>query len=105
MNQVQLGLIITLFMKFRVVHEGFIPNKMRKRTNTRFRFVRYDCSVAADAAIFDQERYGIWCMEKIPEVKKLKQMNRRKIKLRNLKRHKHIQCSVQLGCEQRSWVR
>ncbi|XP_057497430.1 CSC1-like protein At3g54510 [Actinidia eriantha] len=31
-----------------VVHKGFIPNKMRKRTNTPFRFVRYDYSVAAD---------------------------------------------------------
>ncbi|XP_057497431.1 probable mediator of RNA polymerase II transcription subunit 26b [Actinidia eriantha] len=52
-----------------VLHDGFIPNKMSRRTNTHFRFVRYDCSVATDVAVFDQKRYWIWSMEKIPKTK------------------------------------
>ncbi|KAL7204761.1 hypothetical protein ACSBR2_017798 [Camellia fascicularis] len=40
-----------LFMKFGVVKDVFIPNKMRKATRSRFGFVRYNCSVAAKVAI------------------------------------------------------
>ncbi|KAL7237766.1 hypothetical protein ACSBR2_003963 [Camellia fascicularis] len=45
-----------LFNKFGVVKDVFIPQKRRKATNTRFGFVRYDCSITADVA----EQKGQW---------------------------------------------
>ena len=39
--------LFDMFSKFGVVTDVFIPNKRRKRTRSRFGFVRYDCHVAA----------------------------------------------------------
>ena len=38
--------LYSLFGKFGVISDVFIPNKIRKVTKTRFGFVRYDCRVA-----------------------------------------------------------
>ncbi|KAL7193429.1 hypothetical protein ACSBR2_025108 [Camellia fascicularis] len=46
-----------LFNKFGVVKDVFIPQKKRKVRNTRFGFVRYDCSIAADVA--EQKANGL----------------------------------------------
>ncbi|KAL7224373.1 hypothetical protein ACSBR1_025768 [Camellia fascicularis] len=51
-----------LFNKFGVVKDVFIPQKRRKVTNTRFGFVRYDCSIAADVA--EQKANGLWVDDK-----------------------------------------
>ncbi|GMP49946.1 hypothetical protein CsSME_00016752 [Camellia sinensis var. sinensis] len=48
----------SLFSKFGVVKDVYIPNKTRKSTRTRFGFVRYDCLVAADVAV--QKANGLW---------------------------------------------
>ncbi|KAL7208298.1 hypothetical protein ACSBR1_030118 [Camellia fascicularis] len=47
-----------LFTKFGVVRDVFIRQKRRKVTNTRFGFVRFDCSVAANIAV--QKANGLW---------------------------------------------
>ncbi|KAL7193522.1 hypothetical protein ACSBR2_025185 [Camellia fascicularis] len=51
-----------LFNKFGVVKDVFIPQKRRKVTNTRFWFMRYDCSIAADVA--EQKANGLWVDDK-----------------------------------------
>ncbi|KAL7230391.1 hypothetical protein ACSBR2_008807 [Camellia fascicularis] len=51
--------LYTLFTKFGVVKDVFIPSKRRKATRSRFGFVRYDCPVAAKVAI--QKANGVWC--------------------------------------------
>ncbi|CAL5411923.1 unnamed protein product [Camellia sinensis] len=56
-----------LFMKFGVVRDVFIPNKTRKGTRSRFGFVRYNCSVAANVSI--QKANGLWCDNKALRVK------------------------------------
>ncbi|KAL7161846.1 hypothetical protein ACSBR2_042340 [Camellia fascicularis] len=56
-----------LFKKFGVVRDVFIPNKTRKTTRSRFGFVRYNCSVAAEMAI--QKANGVWCDDKALRVK------------------------------------
>ncbi|CAL5380719.1 unnamed protein product [Camellia sinensis] len=60
--------LFLLFSKFGVVKDVFIPNKTRKSTRSRFGFVRYDCSVAAEVAI--RKANGIWCDDKELHVKK-----------------------------------
>ncbi|KAL7193936.1 hypothetical protein ACSBR2_025556 [Camellia fascicularis] len=56
-----------LFNKFGVVIDVFIPQKRRKATNTRFGFVRSDCSIAADVA--EQKANGLWVDDKSLSVK------------------------------------
>ncbi|KAL7172767.1 hypothetical protein ACSBR2_032274 [Camellia fascicularis] len=60
--------LFSMFGKFGVVKDVFIPAKRRKGTGTRFGFVRYDCRVAADMAI--QKADGLWCENKALRVKK-----------------------------------
>ncbi|GMP99308.1 hypothetical protein CsSME_00046825 [Camellia sinensis var. sinensis] len=55
--------LFSLFIKFGVVKDVFIPNKMRKLTKSRFGFVRFGCPVATDVAI-------LWCDDKELRVKK-----------------------------------
>ncbi|KAL7171190.1 hypothetical protein ACSBR2_035935 [Camellia fascicularis] len=50
--------LFSLFSKFGVVKDAYIPNKTRKATRTRFGFVRYSCSVAADVAV--QKANRLW---------------------------------------------
>ncbi|KAL7208256.1 hypothetical protein ACSBR1_030083 [Camellia fascicularis] len=59
--------LYSLFGKFGVVKDVFIPSKQRKSLGTRFGFVRYDCKVAADMAI--QKANGLWCDNKALRVK------------------------------------
>ncbi|KAL7261128.1 hypothetical protein ACSBR1_006719 [Camellia fascicularis] len=59
--------LFTLFNKFGVVKDVFIPNKMRKTFNTRFGFVRYDYTVAAAVAI--QKANGLWVDDRALKVK------------------------------------
>ncbi|KAL7243621.1 hypothetical protein ACSBR1_015929 [Camellia fascicularis] len=56
-----------LFIKFGVVKDVFIPHKRRKATNSRFGFVRYDCSIAANVA--EQRTNGLWVDDKSLSVK------------------------------------
>ncbi|XP_028051975.1 uncharacterized protein LOC114256504 [Camellia sinensis] len=56
-----------LFTKFGIVKDVFIPKKRRKITGSRFGFVRYDCSVAAEIAV--QRADGLWCDDKALKVK------------------------------------
>ncbi|KAL7190512.1 hypothetical protein ACSBR2_022735 [Camellia fascicularis] len=56
-----------LFIKFDVVKDVFIPNKRRKSSNTRFGFVRYDCSIAARVA--EHKANGLWVDDKSLAVK------------------------------------
>ncbi|CAL5381053.1 unnamed protein product [Camellia sinensis] len=58
----------SLFCKFGIVKDVFIPGKRRKATRSRFGFVRYDCEVAADMAI--QKANGLWCDNKALMVKR-----------------------------------
>ncbi|KAL7164615.1 hypothetical protein ACSBR2_040501 [Camellia fascicularis] len=57
----------TLFTKFAVIRDVFIPNKTRKATKSRFGFVRYDCQVAAAMAV--QKANGVWCNDNELKVK------------------------------------
>ncbi|KAL7230649.1 hypothetical protein ACSBR2_009012 [Camellia fascicularis] len=50
------------FTKFGVVKDVFVPQKRRKSTNTRFGFVRYDCSITATVA--EQKENGLWVDDK-----------------------------------------
>ncbi|KAL7161401.1 hypothetical protein ACSBR2_041959 [Camellia fascicularis] len=59
--------LYSLFGKFGVVRDVFIPSKVRKATKSRFGFVRYDCPVAASVAI--QKANGLWCDDKALKVK------------------------------------
>ncbi|KAL7177659.1 hypothetical protein ACSBR2_030924 [Camellia fascicularis] len=56
-----------LFAKFGVVKDVFIPQKRRRLTNSRFGFVRYDCSIAATVA--EQKANGLWIDDKSLSVK------------------------------------
>ncbi|GMP82229.1 hypothetical protein CsSME_00036633 [Camellia sinensis var. sinensis] len=51
-----------LFTKFGVVKDVFMPQKMRKATNSRFGFRRYDCSIAANVA--ELKVNGLWIDDK-----------------------------------------
>ncbi|KAL7214948.1 hypothetical protein ACSBR1_027180 [Camellia fascicularis] len=57
----------TLFTKFGVVRDVFIPNKRRSATKTRFDFVRFDCPVVAQIA--EQKANGLWIDNKSLVVK------------------------------------
>ncbi|CAL5343198.1 unnamed protein product [Camellia sinensis] len=59
--------LFQLFAKFGIVKDVFIPKKRRKITGSRFGFVRYDCSVAAEMAV--QRADGLWCDDKALRVK------------------------------------
>ncbi|CAL5415164.1 unnamed protein product [Camellia sinensis] len=59
--------LYTLFSKFGVVKDVFIPQKRRRLTNSRFGFVRYDCSIAATVA--EQKANGLWIDDKSLSVK------------------------------------
>ncbi|KAL7250587.1 hypothetical protein ACSBR1_012585 [Camellia fascicularis] len=63
-----------LFSKFGVVKDVFIPNKRRKSTNTRFGFIRYDCSIFARIA--EQKANGLWVDDKSMLVKAAEYGNR-----------------------------
>ena len=56
-----------LLINSRVVKDVFIPQKRRKSTNTRFGFLGYDCSIAANVA--EQEANGLWVDDKSLSVK------------------------------------
>ncbi|KAL7161623.1 hypothetical protein ACSBR2_042151 [Camellia fascicularis] len=57
-----------LFSKFGIVKDVFIPMKKRKATTgSKFGFVRYDCSVAAEIAV--PKANGLWCEDKELKVK------------------------------------
>ncbi|KAL7250486.1 hypothetical protein ACSBR1_012489 [Camellia fascicularis] len=58
----------TMFNKFRVVNDAFIPAKRRKATGSRFGFVRYDCKVPAEMVVVKAD--GLWCDNKALKVKK-----------------------------------
>ncbi|GMP74003.1 hypothetical protein CsSME_00031544 [Camellia sinensis var. sinensis] len=59
--------LFKLFTKFGIVKDVFIPQKRMKVTNTRFGFVRFNCSVAASIAV--QKANGSWVEDKALEVK------------------------------------
>ncbi|CAL5396075.1 unnamed protein product [Camellia sinensis] len=73
-----------LFSKFGVVKDAFIPIKRRKSTNTRFGFIRYDCSISARIA--EQKANGLWVDDKSLIVKTAEYGNgiddRRKVNLK-----------------------
>ncbi|CAL5410409.1 unnamed protein product [Camellia sinensis] len=56
-----------LFIKFGIVKDTYIPFKRRKVTNSRFGFVRYNCSIAASVAI--QKGNGLLVDDSMLEVK------------------------------------
>ncbi|KAL7263059.1 hypothetical protein ACSBR1_001268 [Camellia fascicularis] len=56
-----------LFTKFGIVRDVFIPQKRRKATNSRFGFVRFDCSMAANVAV--QKADGLWVEDRELKVK------------------------------------
>ncbi|CAL5409433.1 unnamed protein product [Camellia sinensis] len=60
--------LFSLFSKFGVVKDVFIPAKRRKATRSRFGFVRFDCPVVAGVTI--QKANGAWCENKVLKVKK-----------------------------------
>ncbi|KAL7263526.1 hypothetical protein ACSBR1_001644 [Camellia fascicularis] len=56
-----------LFQKFGLVRDVFILQKKRKATNSRFGFVKFDCSLATKVAI--QKANGLWVDDKKLAVK------------------------------------
>ncbi|KAL7217169.1 hypothetical protein ACSBR1_028974 [Camellia fascicularis] len=56
-----------LFSKFGIVKDVFIPMNRSKATGSRFGFVRYNCSVAAEMVIKNADR--LWCVDKKLRVK------------------------------------
>ncbi|KAL7254136.1 hypothetical protein ACSBR1_008522 [Camellia fascicularis] len=62
--------LFTLFSKFGIVKDVFIPAKRRQVTGFRFGFVRYDYKVATDMAV--QKANGLWCDNKALKVKNVK---------------------------------
>ena len=60
--------LYNIFSNYGIVMDVFIPNKRRKMTRSRFGFVRYNCSVAADIAV--QKAHGLWCDDRALKVKK-----------------------------------
>ncbi|KAL7176401.1 hypothetical protein ACSBR2_029856 [Camellia fascicularis] len=59
--------LYNIFSNYGIVMDAFIPNKRRKMTRSRFGFVRYNCSVAADIAV--QKEHGLWCDDRALRVK------------------------------------
>ncbi|KAL7169287.1 hypothetical protein ACSBR2_034352 [Camellia fascicularis] len=59
--------LFKLFTKFGIVKDAFIPFKRRKVTNSRFKFVRFDCHVAKVFAI--QKVNGLLVDDMVLEVK------------------------------------
>ncbi|KAL7264029.1 hypothetical protein ACSBR1_002062 [Camellia fascicularis] len=59
--------LFTLFKKFGVVNDVFIPHKRRRITASRFGFVRFSCQVAANVAV--QKANGLWVDDKVLVVK------------------------------------
>ncbi|CAL5382682.1 unnamed protein product [Camellia sinensis] len=59
--------LFKLFTKFGIVKDVFIPQKRRKFTNTKFGFVRFDCSVAARVAV--SKANGLWIEDREIQVK------------------------------------
>ncbi|KAL7218938.1 hypothetical protein ACSBR2_012077 [Camellia fascicularis] len=59
--------LFKFFTKFGIVKDAFIPFKRRVVTNSRFGFVRFDCSVAANIAI--QKANGLLVDDRVLEVK------------------------------------
>ncbi|KAL7171104.1 hypothetical protein ACSBR2_035876 [Camellia fascicularis] len=59
--------LFQLFSNFGVELDAYIPNKRRKATGSRFGFIKYDCSVAADMALLKAN--GLWCEDKALKVK------------------------------------
>ncbi|XP_028111961.1 uncharacterized protein LOC114310208 [Camellia sinensis] len=60
--------LFKLFTKFGIVKDAYIPFKRRVATNSRFGFVSFGCSVAADIAI--QKANGLLVDDRELEVKK-----------------------------------
>ncbi|KAL7251598.1 hypothetical protein ACSBR1_013441 [Camellia fascicularis] len=60
--------LFTLFNKFGVVKDAFIPAKRSKATGSRFGFVRYDYQVAIEIVVLKVD--GLWCDNKALKVKK-----------------------------------
>ncbi|CAL5440235.1 unnamed protein product [Camellia sinensis] len=60
--------LFTLFRKFGIVKDVFIPVKRRQATRSRFGFVWFDCEVAAEIAI--QKADGLWCDDRALMVKR-----------------------------------
>ncbi|CAL5340772.1 unnamed protein product [Camellia sinensis] len=77
--------LFNLFSKFGVVKDVFIPLKRRKTTRSRFGFVRYDCTVAAEVAVSKAD--GLWCHNKALRVKlaEYSKYNQRRQMLTNAK--------------------
>ncbi|XP_028067732.1 polyadenylate-binding protein 5-like [Camellia sinensis] len=61
--------LFSLFSKFGIVKDVYIPSKTRKSTKTRFGFVRFDCPVAVAVAI--QKTNRLWCEDKELYVKRV----------------------------------
>ncbi|GMP95174.1 hypothetical protein CsSME_00044319 [Camellia sinensis var. sinensis] len=59
--------LFNLFTKFGVIKDVFMPKKRRRATNTRFGFVRFNCSVAARVAV--QKANGLWVDDRSLQVK------------------------------------
>ncbi|KAL7171937.1 hypothetical protein ACSBR2_031598 [Camellia fascicularis] len=59
--------LFKLFIKFGIVKDTYIPFKIRKVTNSRFGFVRYNCSIVASVAI--QKGNGLLVDDSMLEVK------------------------------------
>ena len=54
--------LFTLFNKFRVIKDVFIPMRRRKSDNVKIQVCSVNCSIAASIAI--QKADGIWCDDK-----------------------------------------
>ncbi|XP_028067519.1 serine/arginine-rich splicing factor 8-like [Camellia sinensis] len=59
--------LYTLFSKFRIVKDVFIPMKRRQITGSQLRFVRNNCKVATDMMVLKAD--GLWCDNKALKVK------------------------------------
>lgn len=61
--------LYTLFSKFGIVKDIFIPMKRTQITGFRFGFVRYNYKVATNMVV--QKAKGLWCDNKALKVKKI----------------------------------
>ncbi|KAL7211177.1 hypothetical protein ACSBR2_014122 [Camellia fascicularis] len=59
--------LYSIFSNYGVVLDVFIRNKSRQMTRSRFGFVRYNYSIAADMAV--QKANGLWCDDRALKVK------------------------------------
>ncbi|XP_028084381.1 serine/arginine-rich splicing factor 8-like [Camellia sinensis] len=75
--------LYTLFSKFGIVKDIFIPMKRRQVLGSWFEFVRYDCKVVADMAV--QKADGLWCDNKALKVKiaDYKKMEQKQLSAKN----------------------